>query len=96
MCLVKKVGGDDLILVCFEVSSSSKRQEILTVSPILQSYNSSHNQWGKKKKKKTWEASKRNTYKQTDIRFSYLFFFTFSPYMDYKKQLIYTATTGKS
>ena len=52
MCLVKKVGGDDLILVCFEVSSSSKRQEILTVSPILQSYNSSHNQWGEKKKKR--------------------------------------------
>ena len=93
MCLVKKVGGDDLILVCFEVSSSSKRQEILMVSPILQSYNSSV---GKKKKKKTWEASKRNTYKQTDIRFSYLFFFTFSPYMDCKKQLIYMATTGKS
>ena len=76
MGLVQKVAGDDLILVCFEVSSSSKRQEILMVSPILQSYNSSHNQPKKKKKNKpktkhTWEASeKKNTYKQTDIRFS--------------------------
>ena len=74
MCLVKKVGGDDLILVCFEVSSSSKRQEILMVSPILQSYNSSV---GKKKKRKPGRPVKE-THINRQILGSLIFFFSLS------------------
>ena len=75
MCLVKKVGGDDLILVCFEVSSSSKRQEILMVSPILQSYNSSV---GKKKKKRKPGRPVKETHINRQILGSLIFFFSLS------------------
>lgn len=69
----QEVQGDDRILICFVVPSSSEGHLIVMVPPISQNYIPQSS--------KTWEASETHTHRH--LRYAlFLDFSTFIPYMD--------------